>query len=69
MNHHECKPPMENRPVSDSTWTCPDCRDVWEAHPLGPLSPAEAYVFLPEGGGYGVTSAFWVRLGPTDRAS
>jgi hypothetical protein len=65
MEHHDCKPPTEDRLVDASrTWECPECHDVWEVQPLGPTDPAPAYRFNPEGGGYGVTPAKWVRIGP-----
>lgn len=56
---------MEDRPISEpTTWECPECHDLWEIHLLGPTDPAPAYRFIPEGGGYHVTPAEWVRVGP-----
>lgn len=64
MEHHDCKPPMEERPTDDTWWTCPDCGDRWEVEPLEPIDPAPRYTFHPEGGGYaGPTHARWVRRG------
>ena len=67
MEHHDCQPPMEERPIEAETWECPECRDVWEVHALEPTNPARSYTFLPDGGGYpGPTRAEWVRIGPAN---
>jgi hypothetical protein len=64
MEHHDCQPPMEKRPIENAWWTAPDCDDRWEVEPLEPIDPSPRYTFLPEGGGYhGPTPARWVRRG------
>ena len=64
MELHQCRPPMERRPVADSrAWDCSDCGRTWEVYPLGPMDPAPAYDFTT---GEGVVNAKWVPAGTDD---
>jgi len=65
MERHDCKPPMERRPIEDQTWTCPECGDVWRVHPLTTLDPAPSYDFSTH---EHIAPAEWVRVGSVDAA-
>lgn len=64
VGRHDCRPPLKERPIDDTTWTCPDCGDVWEVEALEPIDPAPRYRFTPGGGYAGPTHARWVRRVP-----
>lgn len=67
VDDHDCKPPMEDRPISEPTiCECPDCHDLWEVRPRGAIDPSQSYSFNPGGWGQNVTPAEWVRVGPAN---
>jgi hypothetical protein len=63
---HECRPPLENRPFTEPTWTCPECETVWEVRPrIDPENPpiATAYDFAT---GTPTTPSRWIRQEEAD---
>jgi len=65
MGLHDCEPPLDERPIDDTEWTCPVCGDVWDVVPTEPTDPAPRYTFYTDrpGGYAGPTHARWVRRG------
>ena len=38
MGLHDCKPPLDKRPIDDTEWMCPVCGDVWDVLPTEPTN-------------------------------
>jgi hypothetical protein len=38
MGLHDCKPPLDKRPIDDTEWMCPVCGDVWDVVPTEPTN-------------------------------
>jgi hypothetical protein len=39
MDDHDCVPPLDDRPIDDPDWECPDCHARWHLVSTDPYDP------------------------------